>query len=67
MDELDRICLVPVHFEGDGDLRAVLMKRKPASNMVVNPPPRVVMLPKPPVTRTEHNVVNPNPPNREDR
>jgi hypothetical protein len=59
--------MLAVDFEGEGDLQAVLVKRKPASNMVVNPPPRVVMLPKPPVVRTEHNVIDPNPPNREGR
>jgi len=54
-------------LEGEGDLQASLVKRKAPSNQVVNPPPRVVMLPKPPAVRTEHPVVNPNPPNREGR
>lgn len=54
-----------VDFEGDGDLKAALLKKKPVSMNVVNPPPRVVLLPRPPKVFIEHNVVNPNPPNRD--
>ena len=58
---------IEVDFEGDGDLRAVLIKAKPASNIVNAAPPRVVLLPRPPKVLIEHNVVDPTPPNREER
>lgn len=50
-------------LEGEADLQAVLVKKK-AADIPAGAPPRVVLLPKPPKTLQEHNVVNPNPPRR---
>lgn len=51
-------------FEGEADLCAVLVKKK-APDVPAGAPPRVVLIPKSPPVRIEHNVVNPNPPRRQ--
>lgn len=59
--------VLQIDLEGDGELNAVLMKRKPPPAVVAAAPPRVTLLTRPPKEITTHNVVNPNPPNREER
>jgi len=59
--------VLQVDFEGDGELNAVLVKRKPPPAVVSAAPPRVTLLPRPPKEFSTHNVVNPNPPNRGER
>lgn len=54
-------------FQGDADLQAVLLKKDLTPPVAVTPPPRTVTLPRPPKVLIEHNVVNPNPPNRQIR
>jgi hypothetical protein len=60
----DRV--LQANLRGTADLRAVLVERK-APGIPVGVPPRTVRLPKPAPVFIEHNVVNSNPPRREDR